>query len=53
MEALKTSFVPLMNEIAKLDLGQINRVVTSFCGKQNYDPNKYLFDPNKVEFCLT
>jgi len=48
MEAMKTRFVPMMNEIKKIidqgTLGQIQRIETSFCNDVPYHQNSYLFD---------
>lgn len=48
MEAMKTRFIPMMQEIKKLidqgTLGQIKRIETSFCSDVPYKEGSYLFD---------
>lgn len=48
MEAMKTRFVPMYNEIKDLvekgTIGTIQRIETSFCSEVTYDDCSYLFD---------
>lgn len=48
MEAMKTRFVPMMNEIKKIVdqgvIGNIQRIETSFCNDVPYKEGSYLFD---------
>lgn len=48
MEAMKTRFVPMINEIKKIinqgTLGKIQRIETSFCNDVAYNERSYLFD---------
>lgn len=48
MEAMKTRFIPLMNDIKTLirekKLGDIQIISTSFCGEVDYQEESYLFE---------
>ena len=51
MEAMKSRFVPMMNEIKKIVeqglIGDIQRIETSFCNDVEYNEKSYLFDLNQ------
>lgn len=48
MEAMKTRFIPLINDIKiciqEGKLGKIQHIKTSFCSDVSYQPHSYLFD---------
>lgn len=48
MEAMKTRFIPLIQDIKKMlhegMIGKVKRVETSFCNDVPYNKNSYLFD---------
>lgn len=48
MEAMKTRFIPMVNEIKKNIedgvIGDVLRIETSFCGDTPYDQSSYLFE---------
>lgn len=44
IEGLKTRFIPMRQELKKINIGDIERVETSFCYQRDYESNQFLFD---------